>query len=77
MSVYLPRWRQVIAEQEAILARCDTQVELEDAWFAHCDHFHDGSKERRHLQSVYAARLAVVKATAAQREQVMRWARAS
>lgn len=77
MSVYLPRWRQLIAEQELALARCDTQSELEDCWFSACDHFPDGSKERLHLQSVYAARLKVAKRTEAQRSEVMRLARAS
>lgn len=77
MSIYLPRWRQLLSEEESALARCDTQCELENTWFAHCDHHPDGSRERRHLLEVYAARLKVVKANDQTRAKVLRWARAS
>ncbi len=77
MSIYVPSWRQLLADQESALGRCDTQGELENAWFAHCDHHPESSRERRHLLSVYAARLKIVKANDETRTKVLRWARAA
>lgn len=51
----------LIAPAELALQRCETQAELEDAWFLWADGFADGSAERRQLQHVYQNQLARIR----------------
>lgn len=47
----------LIAPAELAMQRCETQAELEDAWFIWADGFADASAERKQLQRVYQNQL--------------------
>lgn len=69
------RWQYTTGKlANAILAigRCDTEAELEDAWFEHADGYADDHPDRKRLMKVYMARLEHINAA----DQVARLLRA-